>query len=109
MEEELKKMILHKIAYTEEGLTDGEAKLAIYLLEQEKTMKKEPEEIKIGKKITITGTGGIGTKILLDDKYSIDGLYRIETEMHAENGIKVILEFSPNEIEIKTNKEEAVF
>lgn len=36
MEEEIKKMLYEKIKHSEQGLTDGEAKLAIYLLEQEK-------------------------------------------------------------------------
>lgn len=133
MEEEIKKMLYEKIKHSEQGLTDGEAKLAIYLLEQEKEEKgktisittqtgegiqtviekamreKKEEETAIGKKITVKGSGGFGTEILLDDKYSIDRLYNFKAEMDAENGSKVMLEFSPHEIEIKTNKEEAIF
>lgn len=74
----------------------------------EKEMKEKKEEITIGKKITVKGSGGIGTEILLDDKYLIGGLYNFKTEMDAENGSKVILEFLPHEIEIKTNRMENI-
>ena len=127
MEEEIKKMLYEKIKHSEQGLTEGEAELAIYLLEEEqekenkktisvttqtneiqkaieKAMKKKPEEIKIGKKITVTGTGGVGTDILLDDKYSIDRLDNFEIEMDPVEGAKVILEFFPHEIDVKTNR-----
>ncbi len=72
--------------------------------EKEIQEKKESEEIKIGKKITVTGTGGVGTDILLDDKYSIDRLDNFEIEMDPVEGDKVILEFFPHEIDVKTNR-----
>lgn len=62
------------------------------------------EEIRIGKKITVAVIGEIGTDLLLDDKYSIDRLYDFKIERDSINGAKVILEFFPHEIEIKTNR-----
>lgn len=109
MEEEIKKMLCEKIKLSKQGLTNGEILLAIYLLANEKGENKEPEVIEIGKKITVKGSGGIGTRILLDDKYSIEGIYDFEPVINKKNGTKVILEFFPHEIEMKINGEEAIF
>lgn len=52
MEEEIKKMLYEKIKYSEQGLTNGEVVLAIYLLDQEKK-----EKWKTISTITQTGEG----------------------------------------------------